>query len=141
MKKIILSLTTIFILILASNSFAWTLVYSHDSSGNRTSGDLSLLVNAANNGNDIRFMLVGDTSNVIMDAQIVWVQNGIVYAQNKSMVSPEFVGDVLDFKANPYYGFHIVDTNGIVNISRWYISNNTSAGHTQHQFAIKWFIQ
>ncbi|WP_280188170.1 hypothetical protein [Delftia sp. PS-11] len=42
------------LILLASNSYAWTLVYAHDANGNPTAGSLQTLRNAASNGSSIK---------------------------------------------------------------------------------------
>ena len=52
--KILKIISAASLILLASNSYAWTLVYAHDANGNPTAGSLQTLRNAASNGSSIK---------------------------------------------------------------------------------------
>ena len=52
--KISKTISAASLILLASNSYAWTLVYAHDANGNPTAGSLQTLRNAASNGSSIK---------------------------------------------------------------------------------------
>lgn len=148
MKKITLFLVSVVLLVFcfASTSFAWTLVYENDANGNTTYGNIQDLIDAVNAGKQVRFSITligfdGVTNTSVYEAEIVWVRNNKVYAQDTSPVGASFQGDELPFNQPAYYLFQNVSTTGVVFTSRWRVGEHTSEGESRYNFPIKWFVQ
>lgn len=144
MRKLTCFVTIVLlILCFASNSMAWTLVYSNDANGNATFGNIQTLINAVLEGKRVRFLVDQGVGFIwVMDAQTVWIRNNIVYVQNTSFVLTNgWQGNVLTFPADAQRFFYMADTNGIVLYSPWRAAEQTRTGPDfQANYPIKWFV-
>jgi len=124
----------------------WTLAYAHDSNGNRTSGDIEVLIRAIRKGSKVRVLIETPATNpagpydYITEAQILHVRNGVVFATNTLDVSTTFVGDALRFQEDSFYYMIIASTTGELEQIRWDVGVHTLRGHNQDHVAMKWFV-
>jgi hypothetical protein len=147
LKKTILlfALCIVFMFGMSTSAMAWTLVYANDSNGNATYGNIQTLIDAIGAGKSVRFLWQDPTDPAfgVMDAQVVTVINGIVYAQNSSSVSMYLDGTVMKVLSNPYNDIRTVSTNGDINSSTWNLGSNTPYAANpggMMKRAIKWFV-
>ena len=119
---------------------SWTLVYAHDVNGNETAGNVGTLINAVLNGQGVRVLMQDVDTQSVIDAQGLWVKNGVVHAQNTSLVSVLFVGDVLKFQDDSYHFMLIVSTKSDRDMIRWKVGEHSLISHTSDKVALKWFV-
>lgn len=140
MKKLSMLLTICAVpLVFASSAMAWTLVYANDAGGNATYGNIQTLIDSVRSGKQVRFVMEDADG---LDAQLVQISNGMVFAQNTSLVGWAAGADgSVSFNAPGYYAFYAASSKGNVAISRWRVGEHVSEGDTQHRYSIKWFVQ
>ena len=124
-----------------STGSEWKLAYAHDKDGNRTAGDVEALIDAIKNGQAVRMVFEDQDGYYSMEAEALWVRDGIVYAQNNSQVSASFQGKVLRFQDDSYYWMIVVSTLGDLDMIRWGVGQHVSRGHTNDKAAVKWFVR
>lgn len=119
---------------------SWTLVYAHDDFGDRTDGDINLLIDAVRNGCRIRLVIEMKNYEYAINADNLWIKNSIVYAQNTSAVSASFKGDRLMFLDESYHFMSIVSTQGDREVIRWNVGEHKKReGVAHNKVAVKWF--
>ncbi|NER95061.1 MAG: hypothetical protein F6J86_14695 [Symploca sp. SIO1B1] len=120
---------------------SWKLLYAHDQAGNCTAGDIQLLIKAIQNGHQVRLVSCSQEDfNYAIDAEILWIRNNIVYAQNSSHISASFHGNRLMFHQDSYHFITISSTKGDREIIRWNIGEHKKQGGIEYKkVAIKWF--
>ncbi len=123
-----------------TNINRWSLAYAHNANGDQTAGNFNDLINAVQNGSQVRILIDGNDQQYATDAENIWIKNGIVYVQNTSHVSIAFDEDVLRFQDNSYWWMIIVSTKGDRDMIRWNVGEHTPRGHTNDKVAVKWFI-
>ncbi|NEQ83514.1 MAG: hypothetical protein F6K26_25935 [Moorea sp. SIO2I5] len=123
-----------------TNLNRWSLAYAHDANGNRTAGDINDLINAVQNGSQVRVLMVHGNEQYITYAENITIKNEIVYVQNNSHVSIIFEGDVLKFQDDSYWWMVIVSTKGDRDKIRWNVGEHTPRGHDNDKVAMKWFV-
>jgi len=130
------------------NKIGWNLVYAHDAQGVKTFGDLNTLIAKIEQGAKVRVLLKPYDSNdknfSCCDADYVWVQDGVVFAQNTQHICVDFHtpkdNKQVMFQSDSYHWFLMVNTNGYVDMIRWQVGEHTPRGHNQERRAIKWFV-
>ncbi|NEP35887.1 hypothetical protein [Moorena sp. SIO3B2] len=124
-----------------TNLNRWSLAYAHDANGNRTAGNINDLINAVQNGYQVRVLMDSGDVQYITYAENIWVKkNGIVYVQNTSHVSATSDGDVVKFQDDSYWWMIIVSTKGDRDMIRWNVGEHTPRGHNNDTIAMKWFV-
>ena len=136
----------------------WRLAYQHDPDGAALVGDVRALVEAIENGAEVRVRLDYGSEGpaVFREATCLWVREGHVYAQLAICVSCAFQSDFhgetatvnagyepagLRFLDNPYWYFEIVSTRGDTDKSRWGIDDSRLRRRNQGKYAMKWFVR
>jgi|GEM_PF-76650 len=123
------------------NPSPWKLVYAHDADGKRVSGDLNQLAEAVRQGQPVRFLIdFAGSHEYSLDAQHLWLKNGVVYAQNTSQLSVEFKGDVLALRKKGYQSAIAASTNGDLEIARFRLGKHKPKGRLFHKVAMRWFV-
>ena len=123
-----------------TNLNRWSLAYAHDANGNRTAGDINDLINAVENGSQVRVLMDRNHQQYVTYGESTWIKNGVVYVQNISHVSVTFDGDVLKFQDDSYWWMMIVSTKGDRDMIRWNVGEHTPRGHDNDKVAVKWFV-
>ncbi|NEP37003.1 hypothetical protein [Moorena sp. SIO3B2] len=123
-----------------TNLNRWSLAYAHDANGNRTAGNINNLINAVENGSQVRVLMDSGDQKNLMYAEHIVLKNGIVYVQNLSGASLVFDGDVLKFLDDTYRLMMVVSTKGDRDMIRWSVGEHTPRGHNNDKVAMKWFI-
>lgn len=118
----------------------WTLAYAHDALGNRTAGDINVLINAIRSGHKVRMLMESGDVEYVTEAEKIWIKNGVVSAQNCSQVSALFIGNKAKFQDDSYYWMIIVNTQGERDMIRWDVGAHTARGRNQDTVAMKWFV-
>ena len=124
-----------------STGSEWKLAYAHDKDGTPTAGDIEVLIDAIKNGQAVRMVFENQDGYYSMEAEALWVKNGVVYAQNNSQVSVAFQGKALRFQDDSYYWMIVVSTLGDLDQIRWSVGQHVSRGHTNDKTAVKWFVR
>lgn len=123
-----------------ANFFHWKLIYYNSDKGESLYGNIGNLINAVKNGQQIRIVMQSDSVICAAEADYLWVNNNIVYAQNNGQVSAHFAGKELVFQDNSYYWMFIVNTSGERNMIRWSVGAHEMRGQNQDRVNIKWYI-
>ena len=123
-----------------TNINRWSLAYANNTNGDQTAGNLNDLINAVQNGSQIRILMDLGGQQYVTYAENITINNDIVYVQNNSHVSVEYDGDVLRFQDHSYWWMMIVSTKGDLDVIRWNVGEHTPRGHTNDKVAVKWFI-
>ncbi len=124
-----------------STGSEWTLAYAHDKDGNRTAGDIEVLIDAVKNGQAVRIVTEEQGEYYSTEAENISVKDGVVYAQNNSHVSVEYQGNVLRFQDDAYYWMIVVSTLGDRDMIRWSVGEHVPRGHTSDKVAARWFVR
>ncbi|HIK28399.1 MAG: hypothetical protein N3E45_00730 [Oscillatoriaceae bacterium SKW80] len=120
---------------------SWRLIYAHDEYGKPTAGNVNLLIDAIRNGHKVRIVIDIKDYEYALDADILWIRNGVVYAQNTSAVSAAFKGERLVFLEDSYYFMTIVNTKGDREVIRWSVGEHRRKdGLAHNKVAAKWFV-
>ena len=121
---------------------SWTMLYAHNYDGEKTSGELNLLINAIRNGHQVRIVIKhqdGDYEYATY-AENLWIRNSIVFAQNTSAVSSSFSGNRLRFHEDCCHWLIIVNTKGEMEMSRWNLGEHKKREEAICQkVAVMWF--
>lgn len=136
----------------------WELAYAHDKHGNPVTGSLNTLINAVENGAEVRVCIDYDDLGPCryFGVQSVWIRNGHVHAQDSLSVSCAFTDSYswgsaasvdasynkegLRFLDDAYHYYEIVSTTGDTDKSRWNIGEHKLRHRNQGKFAMKWFV-
>ncbi len=123
-----------------SNS-TWKLVYYNSDEGEVLDGNLNNLINAVENGKQVRIVMEKDKITSAAEAQYLWVKDDVVYAQNNEQVSVRVVEGKLVFQKDSYYWMFIVNTDGERDMIRWSVGAHDMRGENEDRVYIKWFVK
>lgn len=128
-----------------SNERSWTFVYENSKTGKCINGNLKELINAINEGAEVRVILNHKDHHQIKSwtAEVVQVKNGIVYAQQNTEISlcgfePN---SSTFFQDNAYHYYVVVSSKGQQDMTRYNVTDGKSRGHTNGKVGIKWFVR
>ncbi len=119
----------------------WKLVYENDPEGNTINGDIDSLINAVQNGKELRVFTYTVEQQYITDAENIWIRNGIVYMQNSSNIGVSFKGERLFVQDDAYHWYFTINTKGERNMSRWLVGEHAPKGDNSDRIAVKWFVR
>ena len=119
----------------------WKLVYYNSDEGACLKGNLSHLIDAVENGKQVRVVMEQGDIICAVDANYLWVKDNIVYAQNNGQVSSHFEGNMLVFQDDSYYWMFIVSSNGDRQAIRWLVGDHNSLGKNNDRISIKWYVK
>ncbi|MBN1186063.1 MAG: hypothetical protein JXB49_27525 [Bacteroidales bacterium] len=122
---------------------SWQLVYENNNEGEVINGSVADLIEAIKKGKELRVVTYNDEKQTgyATIAENIWIKNGIVYMQNTTQISVQYNGDDLNFQDNAFHWYIIINTNGIRNMSRWYVGEHTPRGNDSDRVAAKWFVK
>ncbi|KAL4220826.1 hypothetical protein ACF0H5_019094 [Mactra antiquata] len=114
----------------------WKLVATTNETGNVTQGSKTELIQAVLNGAELRIQLA--SSGYLTSVQNIQVLNDNVCVQALFHISKASYDA---FQENAYWWFLYVCSSGRTNIARYYVGEYVSAGRSEVDYAIKWFIR
>lgn len=150
MHKIILLILSI--VIVSGSSFSkvikddgdcnnWKLIYYNSNDGETIEGDISDLINAVENGKQVRVVVDQGSITFATDAEYLWVFHDVVYAQNNGQVSVGPTGNKLNFINDSYYWMFLVNSKGERDMIRWSVGEHKMVGRNKESVSVKWFIK
>ena len=139
MKTLYRFITGLTLLLAMSNAYAWNKVYANDATGNVTFGSLAALIDAVQQGQDVKVSMNG----TYVTCQYVYVvSNSSVACSNNTNISIQSVvpGASFGFQNDAYHFFLIVNTLGQRDASRWSVGAHIDRGRTKDTLSIQWFV-
>ncbi|RXJ79022.1 hypothetical protein [Arcobacter sp. F2176] len=123
-----------------TQSFAWQMVYHNDENGNVVSGKLEVLIDAINNGHNVRVMREINGIKNVVDADEIYIKDNKVYMTNTRAISIQEDGTKYKFQPTAYHFFILYDTDGNFHMSRWLVGINQKLSEEYMNVDLKWFI-
>lgn len=121
-------------------------MYENDANGNAISGDINKLVEAAENGVDVKIIIDDGTYKASMFVDVVHINtvdsnNPIIGAKVTTHMGLQNLQDgSWVHNENLFYVFTVVNTTGVVHYSRYYI-DGTKNSETTYQKHLRWYIK
>ncbi len=125
---------------LSENLPSWELLYEHNENGQAIFRDVSSLIDAVGKAYPIKVKISRKEGRLeMMEAQWLFVENGIVHASNVDQVSlgPDNSGNYSYF-AEPYHYLVIVNSRGHHHASR-FLFDGTKKSDTNSNFHMAWY--
>eukprot|EP01083_Nonionella_stella_P155039 500303_1 len=127
----------------------WTLVYENDNTGGATYGQLTDLVDAVEDGADVKVSVDYDStsSQNFWIPDYVWITGDHVYAQNTDQISISQLstGDndlgFQFFQNNAYHYHEMVNTFGQHHAARYRITGGAFISESKRRVGTKWFVK
>jgi hypothetical protein len=139
MKTLYRFMTGLTLLLAMSNAYAWDKVYANDATGNVTFGSLATLIDAVQQGKDVKVSMNG----AYFTCQYVFVvSSSSVACTNNTNISIQSVvpGASFGFQNDAYHAFFVVNTLGQRDVSRWSVGAHIDRGHSKDALPIQWFV-
>lgn len=143
MSKFLKCFFLLFCLFFAFNSSAarWKQVYENDYNGKALSGSKTALIKAIRKGKEVRLRLQYDgypNQEYFTPAENIWVRGDEVTIQNMTQVS---VHPDLSFQSDAYRWVIMVNTNGLMLMTRWLLGEHTNKGTNSQRAHVTWYVK